>query len=377
MLQATLPERRLRVVHVALQMDTGGLERLLVEFARHTDRNRFDLHFLCLGKRGRVADEIETCHWPVTAFDTPGGLRPALVLQLAAFFRHLRADVIHTHNTKPLLYAAAAARLAGVPRVVHTRHGQRLSEGRWPIAMLRMAAALADRVVCVSDDCARLSVQQGVAVSKVFTVWNGVDLAKFSYHGPTPGGPAVMVGRLSPEKDIGTLIRAAGLVLREDPSFRLEIAGDGACRAELEGVVDALGLRGCVRFLGEVRDVPGVLQRASLFALSSLTEGISLTLLEAMGCGLPVVTTRVGGNREVVAERETGLLVPPASPEALASAILELRRHPERAAAMGTAGRRRVEAHFSVRAMTGAYEDLYRGGRAPRRAALLRRASLP
>jgi glycosyltransferase involved in cell wall biosynthesis len=366
MLQANLPERRLRVVHVALQLDTGGLEKLLVEFARHTDRDCFDLHFLCLGKRGRVADEIESCHWPVTALDAPEGLRPSLVLRLASFLHHVKADVLHTHNTKPLLYAAAAARLVGVRRVIHTRHGVVLTEGRWPVALFRIAASFADRIVCVSEDCARLSVQQGIGLSKVLRVWNGVDLTRFAYRGPALEGPAVMVGRLSPEKDLATLVRAAALVVRDDPSFRLEIAGDGKCRSELEALVDELQVRPCVRFLGEVRDVPAVLARASLFVMSSLTEGISLTLLEAMGCGLPVVTTRVGGNREVVAEGETGLLVPSQAPEALAAAILELRRSPERAVALGAAGRRRAQEHFSVRSMIRAYEGLYPGGRAPR-----------
>ena len=113
----------------------------------------------------------------------------------------------------------------------------------------------------------------------------------------------------------------------EDPSFRLEIAGDGPCMADLRRMAGELGLAGCVHFHGQVRDVPALLARAGLFVLSSLTEGVSLTLLEAMACGLAVVATRVGGNPEVVADGATGLLVPPGDPAAPAHAMLRLRRN--------------------------------------------------
>jgi glycosyltransferase involved in cell wall biosynthesis len=118
-------------------------------------------------------------------------------------------------------------------------------------------------------------------------------------------------------------------------------------------------LDGEVRFLGEVADIPGLLARASIFVLSSLTEGISVCLLEAMARGLPVVATRVGGNPELVIENNTGLLVPPGSPEELAQAILLLRGDPARACAFGQAGRERVQKFFDARCMVSQYERLY------------------
>src|SRR5687768_2313562 len=107
--------RRTRVAHVALQLQTGGMEKLLVEFARHTDRERFELRFVSLGTRGSLAGEIEECGWPGTALGKPPGLRPGLVARLARLFSRWRVDVVHTHNDSPLLYGAPAARLAGVP----------------------------------------------------------------------------------------------------------------------------------------------------------------------------------------------------------------------------------------------------------------------
>jgi glycosyltransferase involved in cell wall biosynthesis len=296
-----------------------------------------------------------------------------LVFRLARLFRQWRADVVHTHNTKPLLYAAPAARLARVPQVIHTRHGQRFQAGRRTTLAFRLASTLINRMVCVSHDSERLSAEEGIATRRLTTIWNGVDVSRFAYEGPQASGPVVMVGRLSPEKDVNTLVEAAALAVRQYPAFRLEIAGDGPCLVDLKRRATELSLDEHVQFLGEVRDIPRSLGRAGLFVLSSLTEGISLTLLEAMARGLPVVATRVGGNPEVVVEGETGLLVPPRAPAELAAAMVHLLRSPDTRRRMGQAGRCRVEQHFDVRRMVAEYEAHYRAGDArPQRGAALR-----
>jgi glycosyltransferase involved in cell wall biosynthesis len=354
--------RRLRVAHVTLGLDVGGQEKLLVEFARCADRRRFDLHFVSLGGRGVLADDLESQGWPVTTLDEPTGFRPGLVLRLARLFYQLGIDIVHTHDERPHIYGAFAARLACVRRLIHTRHhgmADRLTPRQ--AVLVRLAARLSDWFVCVSTDSARQAVKQGVSPCIVRTLHNGIDLMRFDPPAARDGGPVVTVARLSPEKDITTLLFAAKLAVAQDPSFRLEIAGDGPCAADLRRTASDLGLDGCVRFHGQVRDVPALLTRAGLFVLSSQTEGVSLTLLEAMACGLAVVATRVGGNPEVVADGETGLLAPPGDPAALAQAMLRLRRDNEERRRMELAGRRRVERCFDVRRMTAAYECMYLG----------------
>jgi glycosyltransferase involved in cell wall biosynthesis len=358
--------RRLRVAHVTLGLDMGGQEKLLVEFARCADRRRFDLHFISLGGRGALADDLEAHGWPVTTLDEPTGFRPGLIVRLARLFRQQRIDIVHTHDERPHIYGAFAARLACVRRLIHTRHhgmGDRLTPRQ--VGLVRLAARLTDRFVCVSADSAHQAISQGVSPRIVRTLHNGIDLTRFDPPASRDGGPVVTVARLSPEKDIATLLRAAALAVAEDPSFRLEIAGDGPCGTELRRTAADLGLGGCVTFHGQVRDVPALLARAGLFVLSSLTEGVSLTLLEAMACGLAVVATRVGGNPEVVADGETGLLTPPADPAALARAMLQLGRDDGERRRMERAGRRRVESLFDVRRMTAAYESMYLGSEDP------------
>jgi glycosyltransferase involved in cell wall biosynthesis len=349
----------IRIAHVALQLDTGGMEKLLVEFARHADRDRFDLIFVSLGGRGSLAEDIEACGWPVVALNSGRGLSVNLLWQLGRVFRSWKADLVHTHNSKPLIYAGPAAKLVGVSHVVHTRHGQRYQASVRATRLFQWASRLADRMVCVSQDSARLADHEGVRQDKISTIWNGIDISRFRQVGPTYGGPAVMVGRLSPEKDVETLIRSVPLVLARRPEFQLEIAGNGPCLAELRALASELGVTGHVHFLGEVKDVASLLGRASLFVLSSLTEGISLTLLEAMARGLPVIATRVGGNPEVVIEGETGFLVPTQSPVDLAEAILQVIVDAELGRHMGRAGRQRVERDFDVCRMVADYETLY------------------
>jgi glycosyltransferase involved in cell wall biosynthesis len=349
-----------RIVHVTRCLDVGGQERLLVEFARWADRARFDLHFVSLTGHGVVADTLESLGWPVTTLEEPEGLRPGLVLRLAKSLRRLAADVVHTHDDKPLVYGAGAARLARVPCVIHTRHYARLPQNTArQIALVNAAARLTRHVICVSHDSARAAIAQGIPARKVSTIWNGIDLTRFSYTGPDSNGSVATVARLSPEKDIATLLRATAEVVRQEPSFRINIAGAGPCRAELETLVEALGLREHVRLLGEVADIAGLLGRSRFFVLSSVTEGISLTLLEAMARGLAVVATNVGGNPEVVTNDETGLLVPPQDPQVLARSMLGLWRDPERARRLGRLGRQRVEESFDARRMVARYEDLY------------------
>ncbi len=209
----------LRVFHVTGCLDVGGQEKLLVEFARHADRRRFALHFVCLGERGPLARDLEAEDWPVTALDVPPGLWPRLVLRLAGLFRRGGADAVHTHNERPLIYAAPAARLAHVRRVVHTRHGRGVGISRRQRFLANVAARAANRYVCVSDDCAALTVMQGLPAARVATLRNGIDTRHFAFSGPRPGGPAVIVARLSPEKDITTLLHATALLLPRNRRF--------------------------------------------------------------------------------------------------------------------------------------------------------------
>lgn len=349
-----------RLVHLSRGLDVGGQEKLLLEFARRLPRDRYEQIFVSLTERGSLAPLLTNLGCRVLALQQAEGLRPGTILALTRLLVRLRPAIVHTHDDKPLLYGLPAARLAGVPRLIHTHH-----HGRLPHITSRQERLVAwagrwtDRFVCVSRDAAAYLAELGVPRSRLLTLWNGIDLEQFPFAGPRASGPAVVVARLSPEKDLDTLLRAVPLLAGRCPDFTLEIAGDGPLRSTLEERSRTLGIAGKVRFLGEVRDVAALLERARLFVLPSRTEGISLTLLEAMARGLPVATTAVGGNPEVVADGETGLLVPPADPTLLGEALARLWHDVELRRRFGAAGRQRVERHFDIRKVARRYEDLY------------------
>lgn len=350
--------RPLRVCHVSLTLNTGGLERILADLARHHTPDACEPSFLAMRAVGRFADDIRAAGCPVHLLSSRS--RWGALSEMAGFFRAQQFDIVHTHNTYPHLYATLSARWAGVPVVVQTRHGQRAGHGWKSSLQYRWAAKLVNRIVAVSDDAAQLCMRADCIPShKVTRIWNGIDLTSFQYRGPQLEPRAIAVARLSAEKDFPTLLHAVKHALPAIPELTLRIVGDGPERASLEALITKLGLESVVELLGERRDVPELLAQAGFFVTASLTEGISLTLLEAMAVGLPVVATNVGGNPEIVVAGETGGLSPAGNPAALAAAMIDICRRTTDWPTMGRAGRERAMIHFDVQRMARDYESLY------------------
>ena len=362
----TAPQQRVasrsdakRVTHIAFSMQTGGMEKLLVEFARHTDRAQFNPDFVSLTTEGTPAEDIRATGARVSVFGKQDGFRWSAVRRLAAHFKANNTQIVHTHNSGAMIYGALAGRIAGVPVVVHTRHGQRRGASARQTRVFKSVSRLCDRIVGVSEDSSRMSLSEGLNADRLDTIWNGIDTAKFDFTGPKPDGPALVVARLAPEKDFSMLIVAVALVARQRPDFRLRIAGNGPRRKELNETIQESGLTKHIELLGERNDIPQLLSESSMFILPSKSEGISLTLLEAMSAGLPCIATRVGGNAEIIQHSHSGYLTPKSDPVALASTILHLIHCPDEASTLGRSGRMRVEAAFDIRRMVRDYESLY------------------
>lgn len=369
-------DRPITIVHVVLTLDVGGLEEVVLRLLAHTDRKRFTPLVYALDAPGTMAWELDALGVPLRVFRRAPGIDPALPMRIARSLARDGVRLLHTHNVSPHFYGAMAASLARVgamrsrgPRVVHTKHGRNLPHLPRKVLLNRFASSLSDRVVAVSEDAAEVALHiEHVPESKVMTIRNGVDTAKFCPGSalaararlklPEGGFHVGVVARLAPVKDHATLLEAFALLRRERPDAHLTLIGDGDERAALQARAEATDLAGSVHFAGARRDIASVLPAFDVFALSSTSEGISLTLLEAASAGLPIVATRVGGTPEVVIDGETGRLVAPSDPAAFAAALGELARRPDRAE-LGRAGRARVERGFSVERMARAYQDLY------------------
>lgn len=357
------PSQIIRVCHVSMCLQTGGLERLLVDFARFHDRKKFDLQFVALSGDGQPATDIRATGCSARVLNESLKIRKLQsIVQLVRHLKAHRPQIVHTHNTYAQFYGAIAAKLAGVPVVINTQHGQGCGSSWKAEWQFRIANRLTRRVVGVSHDTTKLCTHQDPnSRGKFTTIWNGINLDRFNYHGPKLMPTAICVARLSPLKDFPTLLRAVRLVLPHVPDFRLRIVGDGPERANLKSLIGELNIRPHVELLGERHDVPELLADSGFFISSSLSEGISLTLLEAMAVGLPVVTTAIGGNPEVVLDGKTGRLAPAGDPTALARAIVDLCAERDLWTAMGALGRQRVEQNFEIRQMIRSYESMYEG----------------
>jgi len=247
---------------------------------------------------------------------------------------------------------------------LHTKHGRNFPDRRLAVLVNRFCSKVTDRVVAVSADAAAVARDiEKVDPARLQVIVNGVDVRRYV---PPAGRRAdcvmvVCVARLDPVKDIPSLLKALSIARVRSPSLRLTLVGEGPDRGRITEVRAQLGLEAEVALVGHQADIRPFLADADAFALASVSEGISLTLLEAMASGLPVVATDVGGNREVVIPQVTGLLVPSRNPVALAAALEKLASSAALRRSMGSAGRRRVEENFDVRTMTSRYEELYAG----------------
>jgi glycosyltransferase involved in cell wall biosynthesis len=349
------------VVHCVFSVAIGGQEMVILSLASRADRSRFAPRVLCLHSAGELAPRFEAAGVPVDVLTAPIGAGSMQALSAVRRYLHQhRPAILHTHNPSPHQYGALARPGSGVPVLVHTKHGRNQTLTGRGLLLERLAGRMTDAVVGVSRDAAEVAHDiERIPWERIRIIHNGIDPGPIATAHPGTGWRAVHVARLNHVKDQATLLRAARLVLDANPAFRLDIVGDGELRGKLEQLAADLALGDAVTFHGFRRDVRPFLDAADVFVLSSTSEGIAITLLEAMAAGLPVVATDVGGNREVIEAGATGLLVPARSPVALSNAIIDVLADPGRAATMGAGGSERVRRSFSLDAMLRAYDDLY------------------
>lgn len=360
------------MLQVVLQLDPGGTERLVIEIVRRL-HTRLPMAVCCLDEPGSWAGRVTALGVPVHALHRRPGFHPSLSVQLATVARQFDADVIHCHHYSPFVYGRLATLLVPGARAVYTEHGRLSDAPPSPKRRLanRVLMAGAHDLFAVSHDLRAHLLREGVP-GRMQVIWNGIDPGD----PPTPaaraagrdalgvGSDAWVVGtvaRLDPVKDLGTLVAAAAEAARVRPSLCLAIVGDGPERVALETAAHALGVAARIRFLGHRDDARALVAGMDVFANSSTSEGISLTLLEAMAAELPVVATRVGGTPEVVVDGETGRLAPARDPEALSAALLDVATDSARARSWGAAGRARLLQHFTIAEMVRRYVAVYGG----------------
>ncbi len=362
---SALAERRssLRIAHVGDSMEMGGAEKLTATLCRlQRDRGHTpSVH--CLYRLGVLGEELRAEGFEVVLHHPSTFLH--LVRSLYGSFRRSRPDVVHCHNATAAIMAALPARLAGVKRVIATRHG--LVKPPYQIRRelkFALASHLCDWIVGVCEGTrTNLLAAPFAARDRIIHIYNGAWPANTkAVPQPKKGFTLVHVGRLVPLKDHATLLQAVALTRRHHPDVQLWIVGGGPLESSLKQLASELGLNGCVAFFAEQADVSPFLLAADLFVSSSVTEGLPVSLLEAMSVGLPAVVTDVGGMGEIARLSGAVTLVPSSDPEGMAAALCYAVARRQELPRMSQLASDCYEKYFRPERMLDDYMSLYNGG---------------
>ena len=357
------------IMHLSSTSGPGGAEMLVSRIASGLDQARFRSH-VGLFAPGWLKDRCEKESLPTVVLPMRSQWDVAWVARCCAVVRSQRVDLIHAHEFRANVYGAIVAKLCGVP-LVGTVHGKNYYPDHVKRRMAYRWVSKTATMVAVSEDLRRfLQDRVGVRRDRITRIYNGVDMperlfregvAQFRCNlGIQPSEFAIgIVGSLYPVKGHRHLFDAFRSVLTLHPKTKLLVVGQGDLESSLKQQALDLGIDRAVSFLGLRNDVPNILAALDLFVLPSLSEGLSVALLEAMSTGVPVVASRVGGNPEIVQDGQTGLLVSPENAQELAGRILEMMTHREKTKLFGERGREWVSQNFTTARMLGHYQDLY------------------
>ncbi len=363
--------RKIKIAHLANEMNVGGKERGILNLINAMPAEIFENHLYVFKAGGLMLQAIDRQKCRVAELGAHAGGDYRYYFKLYQLFRQNRIDLVHTRSWGSLLEGMLAAMAARVPARVHSEHGFMRVDTKKHVLIQNLFWRFADRIISVSENLREtLHDKIGFPKERIHVIRNGVDLRKFDAVTERANIRAGLglpsdtllfgsVGRLVPVKNYACLIRAAQLVFQTVSNAALLFVGDGPLQIELTALARELGIGGKIHFLNWRKDVPQILRELDVFVLSSFSEGMSNSILEAMSARKPVVATAVGGNTELVVEGETGMLVPSDDHQKMAQALLQLLHGESRRLAMGEAGRKRLETHFTLPQMIHNYQKIY------------------
>ncbi len=365
---------RVRVLYLSHEFNVGGAEEMVLNLVRHLPGDRYEPIVCAIHAPGPVGKEIEATGKPFrTLGRTPGVFHPLAVGTIYQYLRETQPDIVHTFLLTASLYGRFAAIAARVPIVIGTEVNIYQRKRREHAFAERLLMAGTDAVVASAESVKEFYVKQvGADPDRVEVIYNAVDFGALATGAPRdllrtrlglPSNALVagVIARLTEQKGHRFLIDALAQTPGLD-ALHLLVIGDGPLRAELQKQAATLGIADRVSFLGSRRDLGDLLSTMDIFVLPSLWEGLPLSLVLAMGAGLPVVGTAVAGVPEVVQHGSTGSIVPPGDANALGRALLALIESPGERLRLGAAAREYVLPRFGidqyVKSVSALYERL-------------------
>jgi glycosyltransferase involved in cell wall biosynthesis len=361
--------RKARVLYLSHAFMVGGAEEMVLNLVRHLP-DRFEPAVMCINQAGPIGEEIRRTGVPFSVLRlTPGVSRPLDVLRLRDAVQALSPTIVHTFLLTGSLYGRFAAMMSGVPIVIGTEVN--IYEKKKPLhaRLERWLMNGTDAVIASAESVKEHYVAQvGADPAKVDVIYNAVDWAQLqatttreefrtSIGVPIDAPAAGIIARLTEQKAHRVLFEA--IAQPELSALHVVVVGDGELREELQSRAASLGIQGRVHFLGARRDLGNILAAIDIFAMPSFWEGLPLSMVLAMGAGLPVVASRVAGIPEVVHDRVSGLLVDAGDASQLARALAALVQDGALRARLGTAARAYVRPRFGVDGYVASIAGLY------------------
>lgn len=361
----------IRVLHVVISLETGGLENGIVNLLNHHDNDAFHVDVLCLSALGELSARVVSSTSNVYFQYSTGSVWDSVRIIRRHIEQH-QYDIVHSHGFSTMLASYLALWGHRDVVLINGEHGVMYAEKRWQRWLQRFLFNHVKMNFSVSANLSQmLAATFGVSLSRFHTILNGVDTDKFH---PDLGARESLrgalglhdkfvigsVGRLVAVKDYGTLICAFASLLPSYPHCRLLLVGAGPEERNLKELIKKLGVESEVAFLGRREDVAQLMNAFDLYAQVSLMEGLSNTVLEAMATGLPVVVTPVGGNTEIVSERQNGLFVTPGDENDLRDKLESLLKDDSLLKRMSQQALEFVQAQYGLDSMVVNYENAYR-----------------
>ena len=362
------------ICHVIHALGVGGAEVLVDVMARRLS-DQYRSVIAVLDDVGEIGEQLSADGFVVEHLQRQPGIDRGCAKRLNAFGDRENVQIYHAHQYTPFFQAMLSRGLTGRRPVLFTEHGRHFPDVRSRKRSLvnRLLLRKQDRLVGVGDAVRQALIKnEGLPAGRVEVVYNGVDLqalataspqarlrvrSEFRFH--QDDFVAVQVARLHELKDHSTAIQAIDKARRTIPNLRLLIVGEGEQRAAIEAEIEARHLEEHVVLAGTRTDIADLLAASDVFLMSSISEGIPLTIIEAMAAGLPVVATAVGGIPEMIRNEQSGFLVPAEDFAGLAKALVRLEQDPLLRQALADVGREAADAQFSLQRMLNGYSTMY------------------
>ncbi len=373
--------KKIKILHIQVLPIMSGVQKAMLDILERLDRNKYAITILC-NAEGELTEAAARLNINIIILpELRREINPLFdVFAFIKLFRLIKKNrflLVHTHSSKSGFIGRLAARAAGVRCVVHTVQGFAFHEYSSRLStfmiglMERIAGLVTDRIIFVNQYDRKMALKMKLTSAEKMTLFpNGIDLSQFNVTEPLPvpadlvgivkrGGIVGMVARLWEQKAPQDFIRSIPVVVNTIPDAKFLVIGDGHLKDKLVKLSQELNISDHVLFLGWRQDVKALLKLLDVFVLTSLWEGLSVSILEAMASGKPVVATNIKGNNELVVDGETGFLVPAKNPQMVGEKVLYLLMNRTLAQKMGLKGYQRVRENFSIQTTIGKINQLY------------------